>query len=1176
MKVIQKSGAWLWALLAALLLTVLLTATAFAGDNDFRCWTVDARQWTNQGYQSEKDGVWYLFLPQDESPADTVLSFSGRVTAASAGALDREGGTLTGAFADRDRVTLTLEGGRTETVCLRQSSLPSLRLILNGTTLDQIHQDKDVKYPGNDLVLTDGDDVLTGAVEIKGRGNSTWREYAKKPYQIKFSKKTSVLGMPAAKKWILLANASDDSMIRTRLVYDAAEQMDFPFVTEYQYVDLWIDGQYLGVYLLGEKAEIGKGRLNLQDPAGAMFELDNGFATDEDHYFFEGRLNSYFALKEIVEEDDEHIQQAMTNFQTAMTRLTTALTSQGWENLSLSQLNEMIDVDSLARYYLMNEYVLNGESFFTSFFWYQDGASDVLHVGPLWDFDTCMGNKNEKVTDYNASSTSVLMKKMLNIPAFYQRVQELYARYKPLLTGMAGQVDGLRDEIGVSADLNYLRWSTLGTANPKPGGTPFAPTYDEALSRVRTWLTGRAGAFTPTVRPQQLGYYFNASRTVMYLTYSAPSQTSLRFAVWGQQDGQNDLHWYQAKQQNGRWVAEVPLINHQETGTYMVHVYNQNGLPQGLLDHGTVVVDNLVQPEKPALKAALSADGRYLNLTLTGGSDLTRVWFPTWSQKNGQDDLQWYEAKKQADGSWTYSVALSRHNTTGTYFIHAYGNNKKNLVAHTTAYVEKIPGPEMKAALSADGRYLDVTLTGRSDLSQVWFPTWSQVNGQDDLRWHEAARQADGSWTCRIALSDHSGTGVYFIHAYGNTKKNLVAHTTVTVPQASQPEQPPQPVRSGMQAVLSADGRYLDVTLAGRSDLTKVWFPTWSAVNGQDDLRWYEATKQPDGSWTCRVPLANHKSAGGFFLHAYGNNKKNLVAHTTAYVEKIPGPEMKAALSADGRYLDVTLTGRSDLSQVWFPTWSQVNGQDDLRWHEAARQADGSWTCRIALSDHSGTGVYFIHAYGNTKKNLVAHTTVTVPQASQPEQPPQPVRSGMQAVLSADGRYLDVTLAGRSDLTKVWFPTWSAVNGQDDLRWYEATKQPDGSWTCRVPLANHKSAGGFFLHAYGNNKKNLVAHTTASVSQVVSPQVWTRLHDGGRYMTVTLTGRSDLTKVWFPTWGAANGQDDLQWYQAVRQSNGDWSYTVNLSQHRDKGTYFIHVYGNTRQNLVAHTTAYVS
>ena len=839
---------------------------------------MDARQWTNQGYRSEKDGVWYLFLPADESLADTVLSFSGSVTAASAGTLDREHGTLTGAFAASDRVTLTLDGGKTVQICAKQSSLPSLRLTLNGTTLEQVHRDKNVKYPGNDLVLTDGDDVLTGTVEFKGRGNSTWREYAKKPYQIKFSKKTSVLGMPAAKKWILLANASDDSMIRTRLVYDAAEQMGFPYVTEYKYVDLWVDGEYLGVYLIGEKAEIGKNRLNLQDPAGAMFELDDGFATDEDHYFFEGRLNSYFALKEIVEEDDAHIAQAMSNFQTAMTRFTTALTSEGWENLSLAQLNRMIDVDSLARYYLMNEYVLNGESFFTSFFWYQDGASDVLHVGPLWDFDTCMGNKQEKVTDYNACDTSVLMKKMLNIPAFYQRVQELYARYEPALTGMAGQVDGLRAEIGVSADLNYLRWNTLGTANPKPGGMPFAPTYDEALDRVRTWLNGRAGAFTPAVRPQQLGYYFNTARTVMYLTYSAPQQTALRFAVWGEQDGQNDLHWYQAKKQNGRWVAEVPLINHQETGTYMVHVYNQNGLPQGLLDHGTVVVDNLVQPEKPALKAAVSADGRYLDVTLTGRSDLSRVWFPTWSAVNGQDDLRWYEAVRQTDGSWTCRVPLSNHGSTGTYFIHAYGNDKKNLVAHTTAYVEKLVQPEkpaMTAVLSADGRYLDVTLTGRGDLSRVWFPTWSAVNGQDDLRWYEAVKQADGSWTCRVPLANHKNAGGYFLHAYGNDKRNLVAHTTVSVAQAVSPQ---------VWTQLSADGRYMTVTLTGRSDLSRVWFPVWSAANGQDDLQWYEAKKQSNGDWTYTVTLARHKGAGTYFIHVYGNSKQNLVAHTTAYV----------------------------------------------------------------------------------------------------------------------------------------------------------------------------------------------------------------------------------------------------------------------------------------------------
>ena len=297
-----------------------------------------------------------------------------------------------------------------------------------------------------------------------------------------------------------------------------------PIVTEYQYVDLWIDGQYLGVYLLGEKAEIGKGRLNLQDPAGAMFELDNGFATDEDHYFFEGRLNSYFALKEIVEEDDAHIAAGHEQFPDGHDPPDHGADLRGLgESVSEPSSTAMIDVDSLARYYLMNEYVLNGESFFTSFFWYQDGASDVLHVGPLWDFDTCMGNKNEKVTDYNASSTSVLMKKMLNIPAFYQRVQELYARYKPVLTGMAGQVDGRKAEIGVSADLNYLRWNTLGTANPKPGGTPFAPTYDEALgpgAHLAQWP--RRGRSRPPCVPSSWAITSTPARTVMYLTYSAP------------------------------------------------------------------------------------------------------------------------------------------------------------------------------------------------------------------------------------------------------------------------------------------------------------------------------------------------------------------------------------------------------------------------------------------------------------------------------------------------------------------------------------------------------------------------------------------------------------------------------------------------------------------------------
>ena len=617
------------------------------------------------------------------------------------------------------------------------------------------------------------------------------------------------------------------------------------------------------------------------------------------------------------------------------------------------------------------------------------------------------------------------------------------------------------------------------------------------------------------------------------------------------------------------------------------------------------------------LRGRMSADEKEIVVTITPpagqGKNYSNIMAAAWSQQDGQDDLVWYNATANGDGTYTIRVPMCKYNVVGRYLVHVYNHGihgqllggltfqNTHVVGHTDTvasdsstcvsagqvkYVCRYCGAShtsstpakhhtVSAVVDSECRTMTVTMNAGNGHahSNVRFAVWSSVNGQDDLTWYTAKKNSSGQWTCTVPLVNHNSTGTYFIHVYSpdSGQSRLIGNTTAQVAKLPAPDT--------VTAQVSDNCRTMSIRLDTARSYSGIRFAVWSSAGGQDDLVWYTAKNGGSGSWTYDVDLARHNTTGTYFIHAYGNNKKNLVAHTTAYVEKIPGPEMKAALSADGRYLDVTLTGRGDLTQVWFPTWSQDNGQDDLRWHEAARQTDGSWTCRIALSDHSGTGVYFIHAYGNTKKNLVAHTTVTVPQASQPsqpEQPPQPVRSGMQAVLSADGRYLDVTLAGRSDLTKVWFPTWSAVNGQDDLRWYEATKQPDGSWTCRVPLANHKSAGGFFLHAYGNNKKNLVAHTTASVSQVVSPQVWTRLHDGGRYMTVTLTGRSDLTKVWFPTWGAANGQDDLQWYQAVRQSNGDWSYTVNLSQHRDKGTYFIHVYGNTRQNLVAHTTAYVS
>ena len=126
----------------------------------------------------------------------------------------------------------------------------------------------------------------------------------------------------------------------------------------------------------------------------------------------------------------------------------------------------MIDVKSFAKYYLINEYVLNRESFATSFYWYKDGPDDVIHLGPIWDFDTCIGNDGVEFTE-NYGDEHILFRHLLASPEFYQLTQELYEQYKPLLENMSRDADAVKAYIEGSAEMNYIRWDTLGTTNPK-------------------------------------------------------------------------------------------------------------------------------------------------------------------------------------------------------------------------------------------------------------------------------------------------------------------------------------------------------------------------------------------------------------------------------------------------------------------------------------------------------------------------------------------------------------------------------------------------------------------------------------------------------------------------------------------------------------------------------------
>jgi len=437
------------------------------------------------------DGNTYLYLTRDMDASALTISYTGDVQSVNQGALDQTARTITANLADSGAVMVTMSDGSSITLKAAQSSLPSLCVTLNGTTLDQIQQDKNIKYSGNKITLDDGASTLTdSSVEIKGRGNTSWDYFEKKPYQISLSKKASVLGMGAAKKWILLANSSDASLEENAIAFDLAKNLGMPGTPDWAYTDLWIDGVYQGNYLICEKIEINKERLNLSSANAVISEHDDVFYSQETNYFshFDLDCDFHFTLKDNQSGDDTDTT-GFNIFQSRMEAFLDALDN----GEDYSTLSSYVDMDSFARYYLVNEYTLNAETVCTSNFYYMDGENDVIHAGPVWDFDTTMASQAMSSGAYYLSQNNPMYIRLTSYSEFRNLVIQIYYQNYDALAAMEPEVRSLTEQIRSSADMNYTRWNYLGKGVKD---VAFAETYQENVDNLCTWLHNRLNYFT--------------------------------------------------------------------------------------------------------------------------------------------------------------------------------------------------------------------------------------------------------------------------------------------------------------------------------------------------------------------------------------------------------------------------------------------------------------------------------------------------------------------------------------------------------------------------------------------------------------------------------------------------------------------------------------------------------
>lgn len=385
-------------------------------------------------WKSDVDGKYYMFMPSgsDLSELKVWISSSAPVIC---GEKELKNGETTDAFSGGGEFALSCGGKNYNVVFLASSGLPSVFINVPDGGLDRIHADKEHKEKGcsmlavNEKGKTDYDGKLDS---MKGRGNSTWG-MVKKPYNIKLESKSKLFGMEKAKAWCLIANYEDKSLVRNQVTYGLGEAIGMKETPDCKNTDLYINGEYKGVYLITEKVEIKKNRVDIYDLEEATEEANEGKELSEfTQKGFGGKFSGFIENRQrwfeipndpsditggyllelevadrypneasgfvtkhgqaVVAKSPEYASMAQIKYISSYWQeMEDALYSEDGKNKSGKHFSEYIDTESFAKQYIVQEWSSNWDAGLTSNYFYKDIGGKLV-AGPIWDFDNALMN----------------------------------------------------------------------------------------------------------------------------------------------------------------------------------------------------------------------------------------------------------------------------------------------------------------------------------------------------------------------------------------------------------------------------------------------------------------------------------------------------------------------------------------------------------------------------------------------------------------------------------------------------------------------------------------------------------------------------------------------------------------------------------------------------------------
>ena len=487
---------------------------------------------------------------------------------------------------------------------------------------------------------------------------------------------------------------------------------------------------------------------------------------------------------------------------------------------------------------------------------------------------------------------------------------------------------------------------------------------------------------------------------------------------------------------------------------------------------GTIHIEN---------KTSQGFDVVVTNVSSTKGVKTVKL--PIWSSQGGQDDVIWYDAVKQTDGTYKLSVDIRRHkNNYGDYNVHMYyvqSDGSLQGVMGTTTKVEE-PKYSVTGTINIQNKTsqgFDVVITNASDsngISRVKVPIWTDKGGQDDIIWYDAAKQSDGNYKVSVNIDKHKGEyGEYNIHLYyieSNGKVRGVGGTKTTVAESSSAREsiPSQGVYTFKKEVEVKNSP----TMTARTEFT--------FARGER-IRYDKVLDADHHQWISYVSYSGTRRYIPIATLTNEEAPKPVQVTGTIHIEN------KTSQGFDVVVTDVSST--KGVKTVKLPVWSSQGGQDDVIWYDAVKQTDGSYKLSVDIRRHKNNrGEYNIHMYYVQLDGSLQGVTGTTTKVEEPKYSV----TGTIHIENKTSQGFDVVVTDVSSIKgvkTVKLPVWSSQGGQDDVIWYDAVKQTDGSYKLSVDIRRHKNnRGEYNIHMYYVQSDGSLQGVTGTTTKVEGPQ----------------------------------------------------------------------------------------